>query len=286
MRTLACTLTAVGLLALSSTADAACERQFSGNELARFLSTADVAFVDLDDQTFRQALVQARQSIPCLSEPLSTSQASAYHRAEAFQAFLDRDHTGAVQSFRAMLRASPGMLLSEDFAPQGHPLRIDFEIAEGLPSAATRAVPLPDGSVAYVDGMEATVAPDSLPFVLQIIDPDGALTVSTLVDTGASLPDTGVVIEESTGGRERAGASSQRSKLRAPLVATAVVAAVTSASLYGMSTSRQAEFWDPTTPDSELQSLRRQSNTMASVSLGAGIVAVGTGTAAVLSFTW
>lgn len=278
-------LLVVGLLLASPAARAACDQPAVAGDLARLLTTADLAFADLDADAFRAALAEVRRGIPCLGERLPAGEAASYHRAEAFQAFLDRDHALAVQHFQAMLGASPGIQLPEDYAPEGHPLRTDFEIAEGLPAVATRALAWPEGARVYVDGREAREAPTTLPFVLQVVQEDGAVGLSTLVEVGAALP-LAVAPATTSSRAEPASASRDRRKLGPPLVATAAVAAAASASLYGMSVAREDAFWDPATPDADLDELRRQANTMASVSLGAGIVAVGATTAAVITFAW
>ena len=271
-------------------ARAACAEPVSPSQLAQLLSTADAAFADLDAEVFSGALAQARAGVPCLSAPLSAGQVAAYHRAEAFQSFLDRDHAAAVQHFRAMLAASPGYRLSDLVAPDGHPLRVDFDIAQGLPVDPPRTLPAPLVGGLRVDGKETRLAPTALPFVLQQVDAEGKVLSSTLVEQGSTMLGYDAV-EEASGRRSRgeapsAGADRTRSRLGPPLVAAAIVTGATSAALYGMSSARAGEFWDPATPQDELQSLRSQANSMAYASLGVGVVAVGAGTAAVLSFAW
>lgn len=275
----------LGLLLASQSAAAACPRALSPDELARMLSTADAAFADLDATTFAEALASARAGVACVDKSLSAGQVAAYHRAEAFQAFLDRDHAGAVQHFRAMLAASPGYRLSEQIAPEGHPLRTDFEIAQGLPAEPTRKLPPPEKGSLRVDGRLTDQAPLALPYVLQQVDESGAVLVSTLVEAGSTME----LYASRTPARsddKPARESSGRRSISMPLVAATVVTGATSAVLYGMSNAQAKEFWDPATPTEELSRLQRQTNTTATVSLGLGLVAAGTGTAAVLSFTW
>lgn len=271
--------------ALASPNPAACPKPVEPGELARLLSTADAAFADLDADTFSDAVVQARAAIPCLSAALSAGQVAAYHRAEAYQAFLDRDHAAAVQHFRAMLAASPGYRLSELVAPEGHPLRVDFDIALGLPVEPTRTLPTPTMGLLRVDGRETDQAPTALPFVLQQVDAEGKVLASTLVEQGSTRLAYQAVPEDEDRKAGRASGGSRR-RLGAPLIAAALVAGGTSAGLYAMSNARAGEFWDPATPDEELEQLRKQTNAMATASLGVGVVAIGAGTAAVLSFAW
>ncbi|RME29156.1 MAG: hypothetical protein D6798_00745 [Deltaproteobacteria bacterium] len=279
----------LALAVAPAAASAACDAPVGVDELARLLSTADAAFAELDADTFTSALVQARRAIPCLSEPLNSNVTSNLHRAEAFQAFLDRDHARAVQHFRAMLLASPGYILSEMVAPDGHPLRIDFEIAEGLPAAEMIELTPPASGFMWVDGRPGSEAPADLPYILQVGDETGAVVLSRFVDVGSTPP----AYEPAARDRRRRGAAAsasaddgRRRRLGPPLVAAAVVGGVASASLYAMSAERNHEFWDPATADEDLQRLRSQTNTLAYASLATGVIAVGTGTAAVLSFTW
>ncbi len=272
------------------TARAACDAPVSPDELARVLSTADAAFTELDADSFTQALVQARRAVPCLSAPLTTSVASSFHRAEAFQAFLDRDHPRVVQQFRAMLLASPGYILSELVAPEGHPLRTDFEIAEGLPPSDMLALTPPTAGSMWIDGREGTDAPTSLPYVFQLTDEAGAVSLTRFAEVGSALP-TYDAAEPDRRGRKSGSATAsasndRRRRLGPPLVAAAVVSGVASASLYAMSAERNNQFWDPATANDDLARLRSQTNSLAYASLATGIVAVGTGTAAVITFAW
>lgn len=270
-------------------ARAACSSPTTPDEVARHLSSADVAFAELDADAFTGALGQARSAIPCLDRPLTAGQAAAWHRAEAFQAFLERDHATVVQHFRAMLAASPGYRLSEDIAPEGHPLRIDFEIAQGLPAEPTRELPAPREGVLRVDGRLSTQAPRTLPYLLQQVDEQGRVLVSATVASGSTMDV--YPAKEGTArapGKESGGKKAGIRGISVPLVAAAVVSGGTSAALYGLSQAKVEQFWDPATPVEAdgLARLQRQANTSASLSLGLGLVAAGTGTAAVLSFVW
>lgn len=284
LHTIAPALAALGLFALP--AAAACPRELSPDELARMLSTADAAFADLDADVFGEALSSVRAGVPCVNKALTAGQVAAYHRAEAYQSFLDRDHAGAVQHFRAMLAAAPGYRLSEEIAPEGHPLRVDFEIAQGLPAEATRSLPAPTSGSLRVDGRLTDQAPRALPFVLQQVDDSGKVMLSTLVEAGSTL-ELYPAQESPRRGKdpEKAGA---RRTITMPLVAATLVTGATAAALYGMSNAQVNEFWDPAPPadPDELARLQRQANTTATLSLGLGLVAAGTGTAAVLSFAW
>jgi len=262
-------------------AQASCVEPVSPGEFARALSTADAAFGDLDEDAFREALGQARAAIPCLSGPLAESQVAAYHRAEAYDAFLRRDHAAAVQQFRALLASSPAFQLSELVAPEGHPLRTDFEIAQGLPAEPGRPLPPPVVGSLRVDGRAADQGPLALPFLLQNVDDSGAVLTSSLVEQGSTL-----LPYDAQHSRQGRTTSGSHRRLTVPLVAAAVVAGATSIGLYGMSNSTASDFWDPATADDDLQRLQQQSNTTATVSVGAGLVAIGAGTAAVLTWVW
>jgi len=276
-------LAVAGLLLASAPARAACGGPSTTAQVARLLSTADAAFSDLDEDAFRSAVAQTRNAIPCLAEPMNDSLAAAWHRAEAYQAFLDRDHAATVQAFRAMLGASPGYRLSDVIAPEGHPLRTDFEIAQGLPPEPTRPAPVPTQGSLLVDGKPTQDVPAALPFVFQQLGEDGKPLRSVLIEQGASLP---LYDARPLRGSSQDGARAGHRKLGAPLVAAAVVAGVTSASLYGISSNKASQFWDESTPDTSLDQLRRQTNGTAAGSVVAGVVAIGAGTAAVLTFVW
>ncbi len=255
---------------------AACPDPVPARELAQTVSNGDAAYAEMDEDGFRSSRAAAAAMLPCVGESVSATHAAALHRLEALSAFLDRDHAGTVASFRALLHAAPGYRLPEDLAPPNHPLRIDFEVAEGTVGAPERSLPRPRQGWNQVDGQTAQSAPTDRPFVFQHFDGDGQVVSTALVPPGGALPDYGA----------KTGGSTARSGSRVPLLVTAGAATVLSGVFYGVAKSSESRFWDPATPQEDLQSLRGRTNAFGWLSAGAGLTAVGTGAGAFLSGRW
>ena len=133
-----------------------CPEQVSTAMLAQHISAADLAFSSMDENAFRTARWSAQRSLRCMGEAIQTGQAAAYYRMEALGSFLDQNHAQTVGFFKSMLRVAPHYILPEPMAPSGHPLRIDFEVAQGTAHVLGDPVPSPADGVIRVDGGVAT----------------------------------------------------------------------------------------------------------------------------------
>lgn len=258
------------LCGLGTRAQATCAEPAATQQLGQVISAGNAAFGSLDADGFRQADSEASRLLPCLDEALDPVQVSALHKMHALAAFLDRDHAAAVAAFRSMLASAPGYRLSEDLAPPNHPLRVDFEVAAGTASVAGTPLEAPKRGWVHVDGKAQDEVPVDRPWVFQRFDEDGQVLSTALVPVGADLPPYP--------SRARGGSSA-----RVPLWITTGVAAAASGTFFLLAQSNEQAFWDPSTPDAELPGLRSQTNTFGWLSAGAGVLAVGTGTGAVLS---
>ena len=269
----------VGLAAAPASAGPPCAESVSARAFHQQVAAGDTAYADMDIEAFQQARVQARQMIPCLSEVLTPAQAAGYHRLEAFGSFLGRDHAGAVASLRAVLAAAPGYQLSADVAPEGHPLRMYFEIAEGAqPVPGAAIAPIGDGWLT-VDGATSTEWPIDRPYLTQQFDGGGKASFSA--SRMAGQPPSKELVASDTS--RRVGP-----KIRTARTLSLVSggAALVAGGLYLGARSSSNQFWDPSTPTTELDALRQRTNTLGWASAGVGFVAVGTGGAALLVGTW
>ena len=73
-------------------------------------------------------------------------------------------------------------------APAGHPLRIDFEVAQGTVHVAGDPVPAPADGVIRVDGGVAIEFPRDRPYLFQHQTQDGAIPVTAVVGIGVEHP--------------------------------------------------------------------------------------------------
>jgi len=256
----------------------ACVTPVSARDLVVVVTQGDAAFSALDDEQFAAARQEAEAMVPCLAEPLSPGDAALLHKLGALGAFVDRDDAAAVAAFRSLVLASPGYALPESLAPEGHPLRTHFAVAEGMVVVPGSQLPAPVAGRVYVDGRPADEAPAGRPWVFQHIDEAGAVLDSALVAAGEDAP-----AFENTGLPVAAGV---RPGVHRPLALTAGAAALASGVLYLSARGTADRFWDPTTETSELEALRTRTNTLGWLSAGAAVVAVGTGAGAFISGTF
>ena len=265
-----------------------CPQSVSTATLARHISGADLAFSSMDENAFRTARWTAQRAINCMGEAIQLGQAAAYYRMEALGSFLDQNHAETVGFFKSMLKVAPHYLLPAAMAPEGHPLRIDFQVAQGSIPIAGDPVLRPASGLIRVDGSVAIAFPRDRPFLFQHQADDGAIANSTVVGVGVKTPHyaTARGYQTATSGSRR-DTHIDKAKRRGPAVVVNVPLAVISGGsalvsgiTYVIAMSRAAEFHDPNTPRAGLGDLRDSTNTLVWVSGTFASVAVGTGVAA------
>ena len=257
--------------------------------LSRFISEADMAFSTMDEQAFRTARWSAQRAVPCLGEPIQPGQAAAYYRMEALGNFIDQQHAQTVAFFKSMLSVAPHYMLPEAMAPEGHPLRVNFEVAQGSIASEGKPVSRPGDGVIRVDGRVAIVFPQDRPYLFQHVSDSGQVLTSTVVGIGVDPPRYGTMRgyqNANSGARQRDEGPTDEKRSRkpvsfnVPLAAVAGGAAVLSGITYALAVSSETKFWDPTTPKKDLDQLKKNTNTLVWVSGSAATVAVGAGVSA------
>ena len=280
----------------SAFANESCPEVISTATLSRFISEADMAFSTMDEQGFRTARWSAQRAVPCLGEPIQPGQAAAYYRMEALGNFVDQQHAQTVGFFRSMLKVAPNYLLPEAMAPEGHPLRVNFEVALGSVPVAGKPIPRASDGLIRLDGAVAGEYPTDRPYLFQHVSDAGTVVASTVVGIGAEPP------KYATGRGHQSANAAARSKpstvavkrspvangakkpfrVNVPLAALSGGAAVVSGITYAIAVSSETKFFDPTTPKQDLAKLRQNTNTLVWVSGGFATLAVGSGVSAVL----
>lgn len=266
-----------------------CPELVSTAALSRHISEADMAFSTMDEEAFRTARWTAQRAIPCLGEPIQAGQAAAYYRMEALGSFVDQNHAQTVGFFKSMLRVAPHYLLPQAMAPDGHPLRVNFEVAQGSMPVEGAPVQRAGDGVIRIDGRVGTEFPKDRPYVYQHVSDSGIVLTSTVVGIGVEPPRYGTMrgFQNANAGRDiGANKSVKRSsspiRVNVPLASIAGGAAAVAGITYAMAVSSETKFWDPTTKQTELKGLKEQTNTMVWVSGISGTVALGTGVSAFL----
>ena len=265
-----------------------CPDRISTATLAQHISTADLTFSDMDENAFRSARWTAQRSLTCMGEAIQTGQAAAYYRMEALGSFLDQNHAQTVGFFKSMLKVAPNYMLPDPMAPAGHPLRVDFQVAEGSSPVVGDPVPKPSEGVIRVDGGVATEFPRDRPYLFQHQLEDGSISQTAVVGIGVDYPKyaTARGWQSESSGLRRSGRVDRNQKrkgglsVNVPLAVISGGSALISGITYVVAMSKAAEFKDPKTPKSELGDLRDSTNSLVWVSGTFATVAVGTGAAA------
>lgn len=265
-----------------------CPEAVSTATLAQYISQADMAFSTMNEEDFRAARWTAQRAIRCLGEPVQSGQAAAYYRMEALGSFLDQNHAQTVGFFKSMLSVAPNYMLPEPMAPTDHPLRIDFEVAQG--SIAPPGIPIrraADG-VIRIHGRVANEMPVDRPFLFQHQRDDASIAASAVVGIGVEAPayatGRGLQTEKTARRIPTDVVVTKRSRstvnVNVPLAATAAVSAAVAGIAYVAAMGHEAEFNDADTPRADLAELRKKTNAMVFVSATSASVALTTGTAA------
>ncbi len=152
------------------------------------IERAEAAFVEMDENGFAVAAAGARNTLDCLTEPLTPVSAAGFHRMNALEAFLKGDHAKTIVQFQGVRGSQPGYELPADIAPEGHPLRVDFEKSAQFSDASRFPLDEPETGWLLIDGTRSSEAPGGRPFVFQWVQSPGAVGKSGWVDVGAALP--------------------------------------------------------------------------------------------------
>ena len=265
-----------------------CPEAISTATLAQHISQADMAFSTMNEEDFRAARWTAQRAIRCLGEPVQSGQAAAYYRMEALGSFLDQNHAQTVGFFKSMLTVAPNYMLPEPMAPADHPLRIDFEVAQGTISPPGKPIRKAADGVIRIDGRVANEMPVDRPFLFQHQRSDASIAASAVVGIGVEAPaySTGRGLQtEKTARRVPTDVvtvkrSRQPLNVNLPLAATAALSTAVAGITYVAAMGHEAEFNDEDTARADLADLRKKTNSMVFVSAISASVALTTGTAA------
>ena len=280
------------LLTALGQSEAACPAPVDVRTFTQTISTADGAYNDMDLTAFHAARSEALSALSCLQEPLGSAQVAALYRMQALGAFVDRDRAAGVTYFRGLLAVAPGYVLSDSVAPAGHPMRRWFEEALTQPPGPTLPLGAPSRGWVQIDGRAAETRPTDRPYIIQVMNADGGVVSTTLVPPGQAPPayTTGApsLIARSSRPEPRPARppADDGARVNKPLLATAGVSALAAGGLYLAAAQRESQFFDLSTPNDELATLQRQTNTLAGLSLGVGAVAGASCAAAFFVGTW
>ena len=252
-------------LSWAQLAHAACLTNSSGAELDERLLAAEAAYADLDPQAFGRALDDASLLLPCLSDVLSPAMSAQYHRLRGLRYYATGEQESALHALQAARTLEPGYVFPDELLPPDHALRRTFETLPTTESRTERP-PQPAAADLVFDGVPGPRRPVERATLVQLVDPDGAVSQTAWVPPDAELP------------TYRA-----RPRARNRLLAVSSTLLVASAGLYGAAWTTHAPFDDPAVDDiAVLESIQARSRTLSALS-GAALVLGASG--GVIAFT-
>jgi len=275
-------------------------------KLATSLRAALGSFQAMDLESFTAHRLDANRSIACLPVVIAREDAAAYHRLEAFDAFLARDADRAFQHFRAALYAHWEYELPESIAPHGNPIREAWTDAGSYPMPVYGTVDLPRKTTLMIDGREQTGRPEELAAVVQLVHADGSVLYSKYLPAGAPDPDwkSGKPIAPPPPKPVAQGRSSEGKnpsmkvktggrppkvrepiEVNVPMLAGGTTALIAGGVLYLAAASSRASFDDLSTPFEDLDGLQTRTNSLVVASGVSAGVGVGLGAASFV-VTW
>ncbi len=151
------------------------------------MQRAEDAYQNLDLDGFLSADEALRSDLVCLGEPMTKVVAARIHRVEGLRGHLDNDRRAASQSFAAARSLEPEFSFPEDMIPEGSP-ELDLYTAIDLSLGSMQKVdPMIDGYVLF-DGKVGAERPTDWATVVQVINEDGEINVTTYLRPGQPMP--------------------------------------------------------------------------------------------------
>ena len=235
--------------------------EVSISRLEQQVQETRTAFEALNPELFEETSSELLDQLSCVVEPISPVTAAQIHQVEALHAFLQRDY----QSFNAHVLAANSIRPDQNFPiesfPIPHPLRDQINQASLQYVASPQKIRRPfDGDV-WIDGVQQSSIPTNRPYIFQYCSPDHQ---SHTILLGAleepeypkwSLEPLNISLEP---------------KLTALSGGMGTLALV----YMGMAFSAERQFWDLSTPQSELQGLYTKTRVRAGVATTFGTLSL------------
>jgi hypothetical protein len=175
----------ISLLALAIPAVAA---PCGADVLEAAVTHGEQAFAARDKPAVLAASGEALALVGCQGEATPPLLVARLHGLQALVAFLEGEVTVASRAFAAARWADPNYDFPSSALPEGHPARSSFESALGA-HGTLEAIEAPPSLVVHVDGRPSLERPTARPLLLQAGAVAQPLALSTLVASGAPLPE-------------------------------------------------------------------------------------------------
>jgi hypothetical protein len=227
------------------------------------------AFADMDLPALSAAQLHALSLIPCLGDPVGSTDAAAFHRMMALAAFTSGDSAAVMREFHAARRLEPGYVIPTDVAPPGHPLMKLYDSSTQAEEGELQAAIPPLGGWVGVDGVRGAPRPSGISTLIQVFDAGDQLEQTLYLLPDETMPSWGPLPMDQL----------RRKRRRVTLLGATGGAAVVSGALYGLALRSKAQFWEPndTLDEADLEVMKMRTNALAWTSLGSLGLATGLG---------
>lgn len=245
------------------------------------ICAAWLSAAELDALVLRQDWAAVDAALPCVWELLAPADAALLHRAMGVRAVKAGSAVAAVGVFRAARRLQP----DESPPPE----------AKALWDAAGLASPggelhfrSPRDCDLFVDGVETATAREGESAVVQCIDDDGRVRLTTWMDVATvKRVGTGGGVPQARSPEPKRGLG-LRAKADPVLLVTGAVLLGASATMLGLSTAWNHDYYDISEPlsEDELEQLRDRTNATWVGFAVTGVAGAGLVSGAVFTLRW
>lgn len=237
----------------------------SGEEWAASIDMALLSYQKMDLDGFVENRKTVLEGVLCLTTVVSPEQIALFHLMEMLAAFPQKDKATLGAHARAAYMAAPHVdLQSQGLVNDGHPILQWYSFAVAEQTTGTRMLPTPEmGMSLYIDGVARYDAPTDLPFLFQRVV-DGVVEQSAVVGLDDSIPLYPLYTD-----------TTLRVSLNPIWTWVAIGSTGVSLSSMALASRNERQFWNPATPNSELNTLQRRTNVYSGVGIAMGLTGVG-----------
>ncbi|MCA9570434.1 MAG: hypothetical protein KC656_21465, partial [Myxococcales bacterium] len=165
-----------------------CEGQVSIDAVVARSHEATEAYRALDVDGFERALERVAVGLPCVDQLLTPEAAATIHRLEGIRLFTRGSRTGSVRSFQEARILDPAFVPDPELIPADSGLERNWRLAGEAASPPWFPMPEAEGLTTWVDGLRTGNRPATLPAILQVTGPSGAVVWTQYVPATAALP--------------------------------------------------------------------------------------------------
>jgi len=257
---------------------AACDEAAQNIDLGSNVEIAQLAWTTMDIDFFLDATDQLRIGIDCTQEELSPHAAASVLRSLALRQVMDKQPEQAAETFASARLVEPYYRFPTSMIPAANPVNDWYTVLDKEDTEFTE-VPPPAAARMQMNGKLSLQRPD-WPVVVQIINDEGDVRSTVLLAPGEPMPEYEPAPK---GAALNYNYDAKVVPLHVPLNVGAGAMGAVAVGLLAVGISNKAKLYGPDTTFEELDGLRTQANTFSGLGTGAGAVAIGLATTAVLT---